>query len=507
MSMLGILSVLIIVHECGHFLVARFFGFQTPVFGFGLPFGPSITIGKKWGTEFKIHAALLGGYVAIPELGDESNADAFGPPEKPFKKFPIWQRALVAVAGVTFNVIFAYFVCLVMVMTMGDPVSRVVSGNAIPSNPIALKAGFKPGDILVAIDGVNVTGQTEAITQIKAHKSKPMTVTVRRPTKAQAEEIRDLPSSELTEEKYMAREKAMELVTLSMTPNEKGQIGLELSEVAQYYKKIDGSPFEIAGYAGYKLYDLTHSMLDALGQMAQGLAQGMMGGAKKDAGAAPSVGIGDLHGVLAVVVFGADVAQQDWSKLFMFTIMISMDLAIINLLPWPALDGGHLAFMLFEAIRGRPMHERAQGEIVKWGFISLIVLMVVIMVNDVSALMTGKLSFKAMKEKAKEVRQQQKDADQTQAASDAKGPAPDVNPPSQQTTAPAPDANASKGETPQVDAPKADAPKADAPKADTPKADTPKADAPKADAPASNSSDSGVASPGVKPLATPAPAH
>lgn len=115
--MLGILSVLIIVHEFGHFIVARFFGFQTPVAGIGLPFGPSWTIGERWGTQFKVHAMLLGGYVAIPELGDESNAseEAYGVPLKPFKKFPIWQRALVAVAGVTMNVIFAYFrqaVCL-----------------------------------------------------------------------------------------------------------------------------------------------------------------------------------------------------------------------------------------------------------------------------------------------------------------------------------------------------------------------------------------------------------
>ena len=112
--MLGILSVLIIVHECGHFLVARFFGFQTPVFGLGLPFGPSISLGKRWNTEFRIHAAFLGGYVAIPELGDETNAaeDVFGIKLKPFKKFPIWQRALVAVAGVTFNVIFAYLLML-----------------------------------------------------------------------------------------------------------------------------------------------------------------------------------------------------------------------------------------------------------------------------------------------------------------------------------------------------------------------------------------------------------
>ncbi len=457
--MLGILSVLIIVHECGHFLVARFFGFQTPVFGFGLPFGPSFTVGKKWGTEFKIHACLLGGYVAIPELGDESNADAFGPPEHPFRKFPIWQRALVAVAGVTFNVIFAYFVCLVMVISMGDPVTRVIAGNCIKANPIAQNAGFKPGDIVVSIDGTNVTGQSDTISMIKAHKSTPMKVTIRRPQDGQATDLREVETGRLTESEYLAKENAMQLLTLSMTPNDKGQIGLELSDQPQYFKKIDGNPLEIAGYAAVKLIDLTRSMLEALGQMAQGLMQSMTGG-KKAAGGAPAVGIGDLHGVLAVVVFGADVAQQDWSKLFIFTIMISMDLAIINLLPWPALDGGHLAFMCYEAIRGKPMEERAQGEIVKWGFISLIVLMVVIMVNDVSALMTGKLSFKAMKDKAKEVRQQEKDAVQSQADTDANAP---------KTGIPA-------GSAPGSDIPGTSTPASTAPAAGTPGASTPAGD-------------------------------
>jgi hypothetical protein len=78
--------------------------------------------------------------------------------------------------------------------------------------------------------------------------------------------------------------------------------------------------------------------------------------------------------------------------------MISMDLAIMNLVPWPALDGGHLAFMAFEAVRGRPMDERAHGEVVKWGFVGLLVLMAFIMFNDVTALMTGKLDFKKAKD-------------------------------------------------------------------------------------------------------------
>lgn len=405
-TMLAILSVLIIVHECGHFSVARFFGFQTPVFGFGLPFGPSWVVGKKWGTEFRIHAFMLGGYVAIPELGDESNQDAFGPPEKPFRKFPIWQRALVAFAGVGFNILFAYLVTLVMVVSMGDPVQRVVVKKCVEANPIALNAGVKPNDEIISIDGVKLEGTADTIAAIKSHRGQTMALKILRPAQAgNALTSEDYNPRTMDAEKLAAADSKKETVELTMIPNEKGQVGMELEPKVAFFKRIDGNPLEIAVHAYNKLAGLTWSMIEALGQMVGGLVQGIMSGGKPAAGGGSAVGIGDLHGVLAVVVFGADVAQQDWTQLFLFTIMISMDLAIINLLPWPALDGGHLAFMLYEAIRGKPMEEKAQGEIVKWGFLSLIALMVVIMVNDVSALMSGKLSMKALKEKSKEARE------------------------------------------------------------------------------------------------------
>ena len=114
---------------------------------------------------------------------------------------------------------------------------------------------------------------------------------------------------------------------------------------------------------------------------------------RSDKSQANKPGLGDLHGVLAVVKVGGDMVSRDWTSLIMTTIMISMDLAVINLLPWPALDGGHLAFMTLEKLRGKPMEERAQGELVKWGFLSLLALMVVVMVNDVVAIATGKLDL------------------------------------------------------------------------------------------------------------------
>ena len=361
--MLGILSVLIIVHECGHFSVARFFGFQTPVFGFGLPFGPHWVVGKKWGTEFRIHACLLGGYVAIPELGDESNQDAFGVPLKPFRKFPIWQRALVAFAGVGMNIIFAYLVTLVMFFSMGQPNYSTTIGALPEDNPIAALAGVKVGDELLAIDDYQITSSTDAVNYLGSHKKTPVTL-------------------------HLSRDK--QPVALEMTTNPNGKVGMQLEDKSLTYRKMTGNPVEVAGQALNQLGKWTWSMIDNLVQMVQGLASG----GKSSGNGHRAIGFQDLHGVLAVIKIGADIAQQEWSQLLIFTIMISMDLAIINLVPWPALDGGHLAFMTIEAIRGRPMGEQAQGEIVKWGFMGLMVLMVVIMANDVTALLTGKLDIK-----------------------------------------------------------------------------------------------------------------
>ena len=185
-------------------------------------------------------------------------------------------------------------------------------------------------------------------------------------------------------------------VDITVTTNANGKVGMALvGKGKMTYQKIDASPLDIAWLSVTKLWNLTFSMLDAMGMMFQGIFAGGGGGAPTAGGPAPpKMGLDDLHGVLAVVKIGADIAQHDWTQLFMFTIMISMDLAIINLVPWPALDGGHLAFMLFELVRGKPMEEKAQNALVKWGFVSLLVLMAVIMVNDVRALFTGQLDVK-----------------------------------------------------------------------------------------------------------------
>ncbi len=385
--------MLIIVHECGHFSVARLFGFQTPVFGFGLPFGPTWTIGKKWGTEFKVHACLVGGYVLIPELGDESamqnNLDV---PLKPFKKFPIWQRILVASAGVAFNVVFAYFVMIAMLTTLGEPSQATVVYALVKENPIAANAGIRTEDEIVRINGQFVGSPADAVKILTGHKNEEVKIELKRKVDEKAEPI-----------------------TIAMKTNDAGKVGMALvGKGPVVYHKAEGENANVAWSAAKKLWSLSMSMFDALGQLVSGVWAGLTHGGKNAQGQAVP-GFQDIHGVLAVIKIGADIARQDWTQLFLFTVLISLDLAIVNILPIPPLDGMHVAVMLLEGVRGKPMNEKVHNEIVRWGFVSLLLLMALIMVNDLSALLTGKLDLKSKKQDQEELKQKA-DSDKTQTA-------------------------------------------------------------------------------------------
>lgn len=383
--MLGILSILIIVHEFGHFSVAKIFGFQTPIFGFGLPFGPYRVIGHAWDTEFRVYACVLGGFVAIPELGDETNAtqETYGVPLKPFRKFPIWQRALVAFAGVGFNILFAWLIMFGTLAWLGEPVIPVVVTRLPAENPIAAHAGIKVGDRITAIDSTAIESPEDVVHYLTTRPNTKTIIHVKRKVPTPAGQPTASNSSE----------PVYQSVDIPVTTNENGKVGMELvSRGTVHYKPLHAGLPHMAAMATDKLWKIAKSMFEALGMMFSGLFSHHA--ASHAPGAAPHLGFEDLHGVLLVIAVGADIAQQDWSQLFLFTIMISLDLAIINLFPWPALDGFHLAAMALEAVRGKPLEERAQGEIVRWGFISLLLLMAVIMVNDVRSLVTGEFSLK-----------------------------------------------------------------------------------------------------------------
>ncbi len=244
MVMLGILSALIIVHEFGHFIVARLFGFQTPVCGFGLPFGgPHWVIARKWGIEFRLHALLLGGYVAIPELGDESKQESgLDVPLKPFRKFPIWQRILVAFAGPAFNILFAYFVMIAMLGILGEPTQTTSVYSLVKENPIAAQAGILPGDEVLSINDQLVNSPSDAVKILHGHKDELVQINIQRKANGQSQKM-----------------------TLSMRTTAAGKVGMALIGGAVTYHKPQGDHANIFCLAAKKLWYLTGAMLDALG--------------------------------------------------------------------------------------------------------------------------------------------------------------------------------------------------------------------------------------------------
>jgi len=383
--MLAVLTILIIVHECGHFSVARLFGFQTPVFGFGLPFfGPSWVLGRKWGTEFRLHALLIGGYVAIPELNDESSAEqAFNVQLKPLKKFPIWQRALVAFAGPGFNIIFAYFIMMAMLVLLGEPIQSTFVYSLPKENPIAANAGILPKDQLLTINGEFVSSPSDAVTILSGHKNEEVKIDVKRTINGVEQQL-----------------------SFSMNTNDAGKVGMGLAGQGPItYHKAEGNYSNIFVLTAKKLWFWTYSMIDAAGQLFSGLGAHIFHNGKNASGQAVP-GFQDIHGVLGVIKIGSEITRQDWNQVFLFTVLISLDLAIVNLIPFPPLDGSHLAFMAYEAVFRKPVNQRVQGEMIKWGTVTLLFLMALISVNDISAWMTGKLDLKhnrSEKDKEKEI--------------------------------------------------------------------------------------------------------
>ena len=388
---LALISVMIIVHEFGHWIVARRLGFQTPIFGFGLPFGSHLKLGRWKETEFRFHWFVLGGYVAIPELGDESSEELLKeiPNLKPLKSFPVWKRAAVASAGVAFNILFAYLVCLVMVATVGPPSTKgnVVITNLLDAassssingaqpNSIAKDAGFKAGDLILQVNNQNIKDPSQVVKIVRSNPLKEVFFKVQRT--------------------YFANEKKKaEVLRIKVIPNSEGRIGIGLGLATNgEYDKPSKNPFVWLGQAGQVLIEWTLTMLVGLWLMILNLLGIAPSGS-------PKIGADDLHGIIAIVSVFAQAITVDFREVYRWTALISVNLAIINLLPIPALDGGHLLFMFIEQIRGKRLAESIQQRAIQTGFFLLLLLMFFVLFNDVKGLISGKFNLIERREQKK----------------------------------------------------------------------------------------------------------
>lgn len=339
-----IFGLLIFVHEWGHFLMARWCGVGVRTFSLG--FGPKL-FGKRIGeTEYVVSAVPLGGYV---KLVGESPQEHISEEERyiAFTYQPLWKRTLIVLAGPLFNILFALVVFIFLFTIAGKPLLLPKIGAVQPESPAAM-AGMKKGDLILAVDSKPVNTWDELAKAIRKHTSTPLTLLIQRNGK-----------------KLMItlKPKIEKIKTLLGDEIERPVIGI----VAAGEVKIEHlSPWG-ACWEGLKQTWFTSKLtILTIKNLILGKLSFKM-----------------LAGPVGIVQLTTKEAQAGLAALFSFAALISINLGIINLLPIPVLDGGHLFFYGIEAIRRRPLSVKTMEITQRVGIAILVLLMLIVTYNDI----------------------------------------------------------------------------------------------------------------------------
>lgn len=347
-----VLTVLVFVHELGHYLVARYNGVRVDVFSIG--FGPEI-FGwtDRAHTRWKISLLPLGGYVKM--YGDANAAST--PDQKELQTMSdlqksltlhgksVGQRIAVSAAGPLANYLFAFVVFAILFSTIGQRYSPPEIGFVQPGS-VAESAGILVGDRIVSIEGLPIQRFEDMQLIISENPGIPLVITVMRGE----DELSLNATPEIKTTKGMFG-----------SVHEAGVLGIGRQGV-EYIKR---NPMEALFYAAKECYMLTYQTLVSIGQMILGMRSA-----------------DELGGPLRIAQLSGEVIQAGLPTFFWFMAVLSISLGFINLLPIPLLDGGHLLFYFIEAIRGKPLSEKAQDRGFYFGLLVVGSLMIFSFWND-----------------------------------------------------------------------------------------------------------------------------
>lgn len=431
-----VLSILVFVHEWGHYIIARLCGVKVETFSIG--FGKELFgFNDKHGTRWKFSMIPLGGFVKmygdmdpasaghndevkdgeeVRPMSEEERSEAF------FAK-PVWKRAAVVFAGPAINYIFAIILLTGLFTMNGQPVTppkaaAVIGGSA------AEKYGFKPHDRIISIDGVEITSfedirremmvALDTDKQFVVERDGTIMEFLARPNKVSQEDrfgfkhsrgllglisprnavkidtivqINGLPVKGEDTIRQALSSRFGQTFEIGVTRGDEIQI-MRVNPKAEYnehFSDPESQKYDIlllsdieanqfikrpVGIAFLKsieeTWNITRGTLEALGQIVTGARSAK-----------------ELGGVIRIGALAGDMAQQGIIALIMFTALLSINLGLINLLPIPMLDGGHLVFYAFEAARGKPVPEQMQEYAFRIGFAFLIGIMVFANLNDI----------------------------------------------------------------------------------------------------------------------------
>ncbi|HXR87691.1 MAG TPA: RIP metalloprotease RseP [Stellaceae bacterium] len=348
---LVVLTVLVFVHELGHYLVARWNNVRVEIFSIG--FGPELFgWNNRAGTRWKISAIPLGGYVKMFGDADPASMPAADLPEMTaeerevaFHHKRLSQRAAVVFAGPAMNFVFAIAAFAVLYAVVGQPFTPPQVGRVQPGSA-AEAAGVQAGDTIAAIDGQSIQRFEDVQRIVRLDPGQPLAVVVHR---------------------------GDQNVSLSVTP--------KLSEVTDRFG--NKHQYALLGIEGqgvqYVRYNPVTAVVRATGETADVVAGTLQAVWQMIIGAR---GTGDLGGPLRIAQYSGEISTLGPAAIVGLMAVLSINLGLINLFPIPVLDGGHLLFYVAEAVRGRPLGQRAQEYGFRFGLALVLTLMVFATWND-----------------------------------------------------------------------------------------------------------------------------
>jgi regulator of sigma E protease len=345
-----VLGILIFVHEFGHFLFAKLF--KVRVLKFSLGFGNKL-IGKQWGeTEYLISAFPLGGYV---KMYGEQPGEEIAEAEKAvsFSHKTVGQRFWIVFGGPLFNLLFAVLVFWLMFVFAGMPdlVDSTKIGQINPGSP-AEKAGLKKDDIVLSINGKEMKVWEQVSETIRTSGGKPVELRVRR---------------------------GSEELTIAATPMRDMVKNIFGEPTGERYLLGMGRAEDVV----YKKVSLPESVMLAFEHTWSMIVLTVMGLVKMLQRIIPA---SELGGPIRIAEIAGEQFKAGWINLIHFTGLLSVNLGILNLLPIPILDGGHLVFLGIEAIRRKPLGETALMRAQQVGMALLGTLMIFVFYNDIARL-------------------------------------------------------------------------------------------------------------------------
>jgi len=348
-SAIVVLGILIFVHELGHFIFAKLF--KVGVEKFSLGFGPRL-FGKQIGeTEYRISVFPLGGYVKmVGESGDDELSPA--ETERSFQAKSPLKRMIIVAAGPLFNLFFAYLVFIVVCM-IGIPSATSRIGDVIKDKP-AFRAGLKTGDRITAIDGKPISRWNDLAAAIAESGGRNLDLTVVRNNAAFHVRV--------TPELRTAKNLLGESVTSPA-------IGIMVSD--EFVTERFG-PLESVVKGAVHTWNVTTITVLAVFKM--------IGGA---------ISLDNIGGPIMIAKMAGQQAEAGLVRFLSFMALLSINLGLLNLLPVPILDGGHLVFTAWEMVFGKPVGQKTREIAQQVGLVLLVGLMVLAFYNDIARYLIG----------------------------------------------------------------------------------------------------------------------